>query len=137
MRHYFLYFFISFVFFMQCTTVDFIPEPDHRPTYPEYSKKSWEDVEVVFSRPNKRINIQGRIKVRDFENSGKINHYINFIKKDMFRRKMDGVWIKQTKQDSVEDSIFQTMDSRGNITHAHTSEKQVKLWTGYAYRDRE
>lgn len=133
----FIKFFPILIFFMQCTTVDFIPDSDYNPKYPNYNKKDWEEVEIHFARPDKRISIQGQIKIRDFENSGTLQHYVNYIKKDMFAKKMDGVWIKQSKVQSVQDSIFQTMDSRGNITHSHEAETDMKIWTGYAFRDRK
>lgn len=124
------------VFLTQCTTVDFIPESDHRPENPNYEKKSWEEVEVTFSRPDKRIDIQGAVHVRDYEGSGRIQDYLVSLKRDMFRRKMDGVWFSQSKIQSMRDTVIQTMDARGNVTHAFESESQIRIWKGYAYRDR-
>lgn len=121
---------------MQCTTVDFIPDSDYSPHNPDYSKEHWSEVEIYFTRPPKRFIIQGEVKIRDFENSGKFSSYINYLKKDMYSKKMDGVWVKTTKVESVQDQIFQTMDSRGNVTHSYEAETQVKIWKGYAYRDR-
>lgn len=119
-----------------CTTIDFIPESDFQSKYDSYTKKNWEEVEIHFTRPDKRIDIQGTIQVRDFEGSGRVQDYIKSIKQEMYRRKMDGVWIHQTKVQSINDTIFQTMDTRGNITHSYQSQTDVKFWKGVAFRDR-
>ncbi|MCC5815897.1 MAG: hypothetical protein JJT78_14175 [Leptospira sp.] len=137
MKNSFRFFCFSLMLFMmQCTTVDFIPDSDYTPNNPNYSKNNWQEVEIYFTRPPKRFTIQGEVKVRDFENSGRISDYLNYIKKDMYAKKMDGVWMKSAKVENVQDQIFQTMDSRGNVTHSYESETQVKIWRGYAYRDK-
>jgi hypothetical protein len=123
-------------FAISCTTIDFIPEYDYSSSHPTYSKKSWEEVEIHYSRPDRRINIQGTVKIKDFEGTGRLQDYETYIKKEMFRRKMDGVWIEKMRLQSIHDPLVQTMDTRGNVTHTYESESVLRSWTGYAFRDR-
>jgi hypothetical protein len=116
------------------TTVDFIPEPDYSPEYAKYQKKSWEEVEIHTSRPSQPIRILGIISVRDFEDTGRFKDYSRGIKKDMFQKKMDGVWVDTNKLESVDDTVFTTMDSRDRVTHSYEGKRQILIWKGYAFR---
>ncbi len=125
------------LFLSFCTSVDFIPDSDFSQEYPEYSKKRWEEVEIYFQRPEKRIFIQGEIQIRDFADSGKIQDYLQSLKKEMFRKKIDGVWIQGGYQiHSIENPTFQTSDSRGNTTYSHNSESNLRIWKGIAFREK-
>ncbi|WCL48722.1 hypothetical protein [Leptospira sp. GIMC2001] len=119
-----------------CASIDFIPEHDYQLANPEYKKTSWDEVEIYLSRPDKRINIQGLIKVKDFDGTGRFQDYHSYLKKEMFRKKMDGVWMDTIKFSSVDDAIFQTMDQRGNVTHSYAGESKIKVWQGYAFRNK-
>lgn len=127
--------FICVSLYFNCnTTVDFIPDADYHKEFENYSKKSWEEVEIHLSRPDQRFLIVGTIAVRDFEGTGKLKDYSRNIKKEMFDKKMDGIWISTNKLESVDDAIFTTMDSRGKTTHSYESERIIKIWKGYAFR---
>lgn len=128
------YFFVTSLVLFQCSSIDFIPEPDYTNSFPGYQKNSWEEVEILFSRPNRRFRIYGEIIVRDFQNTGTLSYYQTELKKELYRRKMDGVYIKNQNSLQIYEPIFQTMDSRGNITHTHESSKSMKVWKGYAFR---
>ncbi|MCZ8239139.1 MAG: hypothetical protein O9346_14665 [Leptospiraceae bacterium] len=130
--------FICVSLYFNCnTTVDFIPDADYRKDHEEYSKKSWQEVEILLSRPDRRFLIVGTVAIRDFEGTGTLKDYTKNIKKEMFEKKMDGVWISSNKVESVDDTIFTTMDTRGKTTHAYESERQIKIWKGYAFRYRK
>jgi hypothetical protein len=116
------------------TTVDFIPETDYTPEYEKYQKKTWEDVEIHTSRPTNPIRILGIISIRDFEDTGKFKDYSRGVKKEMFQKKMDGVWVDTNKLESVDETIFTTMDSRDRVTHSYEGKKQMLIWKGYAFR---
>jgi len=123
--------FALFFFFFQCRSVEFIPEPDYSSFDPRYPKKSWEEVEIRRTRPEAPFQILGEIRYKSYESSGLSEPA---IKQELFRKKLDGVWIVSKSQETQDGLGFETMDSRGNVTNSYKSKDEIPVWRGFAYR---
>lgn len=118
---------------LHCSTVDFIPEPEYTAYNSQYKKKSWEDVEVWRGRPNRSFNILGEIVIRnESEKPWEILEIA--VKKEMWDRKMDGIWLVDKKQQKVDGFSLETMDTRGHTTSNYNSENTMRVWQGFAFR---
>lgn len=119
--------------FIGCSAIDFIPEPEYTVHHARYKKKHWEEVELVRERPKQPFQILGDIVVRNPE-SLPLDAFATSIKKDLFERKMDGVWIVEKNTSVIDNLSVETLDSRGKQTNAYRSKSTVPFWKGFAYR---
>ncbi|BDA77877.1 hypothetical protein LPTSP3_g08070 [Leptospira kobayashii] len=129
----FKHFVLLLSLFSCSTTLEFIPEPEYTLHYSRYKKASWEEVEILQERPEKSFQILGEVVLRN-QNEASWDDVKSYLKKAMWERKMDGVWIVSRKKHSVEALSFQTMDARGHTTHAYEYQDQVPIFRGYAFR---
>ncbi|MCW7493382.1 hypothetical protein ND861_12110 [Leptospira sp. 2 VSF19] len=121
------------LFVVGCSTVDFIPEPDFRPNDSRYKVKSWEEVEILRERPKRLFKIVGEVVVRNTEDLT-WDDYEPRVKKDLFRRKIDGVWMTEKNQNTVDSVTVETMDQKGRSTNSYLQKSNLPFWKGYAYR---
>ncbi|MCG6149771.1 hypothetical protein EHQ96_12305 [Leptospira levettii] len=123
------------VVFLGCSSVDFIPEPDFRPNDHRYKVSSWQDVEILRERPKKLFKIVGEVIIRNTEDLT-WEEYEPRLKKDMYARKIDGVWMTEKNQTSIDTLSVQTMDQKGRTTHSYLQQSNLPYWKGYAFRYR-
>ncbi|MGV3664492.1 MAG: hypothetical protein ACO1NV_00070 [Leptospira bouyouniensis] len=123
--------FYSFLF--GCSSVDFIPEPDFRPNDHRYRVQSWQDVEILRERPKKLFKIVGEIIIRNTEDLT-WEEYEPRLKKEMFQRKIDGVWMTEKNQSTIDNLSVHTMDQKGRTTNSFLQQSNLPYWKGYAFR---
>jgi hypothetical protein len=116
-----------------CSSVEFIPEPEYTTYYTNYRKKSWEQVETLRERPGRPFLILGEVVVRNQAEEPWEVIEIS-LKKEMWERKMDGVWLVEKKQQKVDGFSLETMDNRGHTTSSYNDENNMRVWRGYAFR---
>ncbi|TGN21085.1 hypothetical protein [Leptospira idonii] len=125
--------FAVFLAFISCSTIEFIPEPEYTAYRAGYRKANWEEIEILRERPRKPFQIMGEIVIRNQSEAPWEELEIS-LKKEMWEKKMDGVWMIQKKQQSVDALSFETMDNRGHTTHSYKHQSNLPVWTGYAFR---
>ncbi|MDZ4727341.1 MAG: hypothetical protein SH817_14380 [Leptospira sp.] len=116
-----------------CSTVEFIPEPEYTSYHSNYKKTSWEEVEVFRARPPKPFQIMGEIIIRN-QGEQSWSELTNSLKKEMWERKMDGVWMIEKKNQKVDGFSLETMDNRGHTTSSYKDESNLPIWKGFAFR---
>ncbi|MCZ8155963.1 MAG: hypothetical protein O9264_07580 [Leptospira sp.] len=120
-------------FLTGCSSIDFIPEPDYSLANPNFRRKTWQEVEVMRERPIRPFSIMGEVIIRNEAELPWEQIEIS-LKKDLFDRKMDGVWMVKKKRDRIDGLSLETMDSRGHTTSNYQSENTIPIWYGYAFR---
>ncbi|MCZ8342188.1 MAG: hypothetical protein O9301_04085 [Leptospira sp.] len=119
--------------FIGCSSIDFIPEPEYTRYHSRYQKKDWEEIEILRERPTKPFQILGDIVIRNPEGLP-FSDFVPSIKKDLFERKLDGVWMVEKRTSVVDNMSVHTMDSRGRSTNTYESRSTVPVWKGFAFR---
>ncbi|ABZ95006.1 hypothetical protein EHQ92_17310 [Leptospira biflexa] len=122
-----------FLILFGCSSVDFIPEPDFRPNDHRYKVSSWQEVEIHRERPKKLFKIVGEIIIRNTEDLT-WEDYEPRLKKEMFRRKIDGVWMTEKNQTTIDNVSVHTMDQKGRTTNSYLQQSNLPYWKGYAFR---
>lgn len=117
--------------FFSCTSIEFIPDSDYTAYYSRYSLQSWEEVEIRKERPTRPFQIVGEVVLKDFEES-EISE--ESIKKEMFRKKIDGIWFTGKKSLTWDGMNFETLDSRGNVSNSYATKHVVPIQKGFAFR---
>ncbi|MDF3818905.1 hypothetical protein P3G55_03280 [Leptospira sp. 96542] len=118
-----------------CSTLEFIPEPEYSPHYANYRKKTWEEVEIKRERPSQNFQIMAEVVIRNAQGSS-WEELEPAIKRELFQRKMDGIWITEKKQTLVDSMSYETMDTRGHTTNSYKQKSVLPFWKGYAYRNK-
>ncbi|GBF50713.1 putative lipoprotein [Leptospira ryugenii] len=126
---------LAVFFLVGCSTVDFIPDPDFRQNYPKYQKKTWEEVELQYVRPNKPFVVMGEIIVRN-QNGQSWRELESSVKRELWERKLDGAWMTEKRSQKVDGFNLETQDSRGHTTNSYKDEMNLLIWKGIAYRYR-
>ncbi|XDD42044.1 hypothetical protein AB3N58_12140 [Leptospira sp. WS60.C2] len=124
---------LCFTIVSACSSVDFIPEPDFRPNDHRYRVQTWQEVEIVRERPKKLFKIVGEVIIRNTEDLA-WEDYEPRLKRDMFARKIDGVWMTEKSQTTVDNLSVHTMDQKGRTTNSYLQQSNLPYWKGYAYR---
>lgn len=84
-------------------------------------------------RPIRPFSIMGEVIIRNEAELAWEQIEIS-LKKDLFDRRMDGVWMVKKKRDRIDGFSLETMDSRGHTTSNYQSENTIPIWHGYAFR---
>ncbi|TGL62127.1 hypothetical protein EHQ58_02675 [Leptospira ognonensis] len=125
--------FALILFLFSCSSVEFIPEPEYTVYHSNFRKKSWEEVEILRERPTKPFQILGEIKVRN-QSEEPWQNVENLLKKEMWEKKMDGVWLTERNHQKVDGFSLETADSRGHTTSSYSDQNTMRVWKGYAFR---
>lgn len=120
--------------FYSCSTVEFIPNAEYKSDYKKYSKKKWNDVEIVFQKPVKPIEIMGSIVIRNFNGDLNSKYYKNKLKKKLFEKKLDGVWIISGKITDVTPLVIQTQNADGLPLAYYEANNEMGKIKGYPFR---
>ncbi|MCB1191062.1 MAG: hypothetical protein H7A23_10670 [Leptospiraceae bacterium] len=126
--------FFFLLLFCSCSTVEFIPNSNYSPEFKKYKKKDWSEVEVIFDKPQKPVEILGTIVIRNFNGDLNSKNYQNTLKKELFKNKMDGVWIHSGKITEVEPFVFQTQNQDGLTLAYYKANKEIGKIIGIPYR---
>ncbi|WP_232298458.1 hypothetical protein [Leptospira licerasiae] len=101
-------------------------------------KPGWEQIEIL-KHPPKRRNYKtyGRVIVRNFGDGRIEKFYYEKIKKELFDRGMDGMYLANIGTVPVPPTIFQTGTTEGYTTSMAEIAKDAKVLEGVAFRYRE
>lgn len=133
---------ISLLFFLigilNCaSSVDFIPDPDFSEENPHYTKTKMEEVEIVTERPIRDFKMVGTVIFRNFVSPNDMKSELYALQKEMYRLKIDGVWIYKKTLETVPPLIINTQNHEGmTVAYTETNKEMGKL-TGYPYRYRK
>ncbi|PJZ49821.1 hypothetical protein CH362_05700 [Leptospira saintgironsiae] len=121
-----------------CFSVEFIQEGVQKETVLASHKPGWEQIEIL-KQPPKRRNYKtyGRVIVRNFGDGRIEKFYYEKIKKELFDRGMDGMYLANVGMVPVPPTIFQTGTTEGYTTSMAEIVKDAKVIEGVAFRYRE
>ncbi|TGL59011.1 hypothetical protein [Leptospira sarikeiensis] len=124
--------------FLSCFSVEFVPEGIQKEAVLFSHKASWEQIEIL-KHPPKRRNYKtyGRLIVRNFGDGRIEKFYYEKIKKELYDRGMDGMYLANVGLVSVPPTIFQTGTTEGYTTSMAEIAKDAKVLEGVAFRYRE
>lgn len=119
------------------TSIDFIADPDFSEENPIYSKQSPEEVEILTERPKRDFKMVGTVIFRNFVSPTDMKSELSVLQKEMFKLKIDGVWVYKKSLESIPPLIIHTQNQHG-MTVAYTeTNKEVGKLTGYTFRYRK
>ena len=119
------------------SSVDFIPDPDFTEENPHYTKTKAEEVEILAERPIRDFKMVGTVIFRNFVSPMDMQSELHALQREMFRLKIDGVWIYKKTLETVPPLLINTQNQEG-MTVAYTeSHKEMGKLTGYPYRYRK
>lgn len=123
---------------VSCFSVEFIQEGSQKETVLVSHKPRWEQIEIL-KHPPKRRNYKtyGRLIVRNFGDGRIEKFYYEKIKKELFDRGMDGMYLANVGLVPVPPTIFQTGTTEGYTTNMAEIAKDAKVLEGVAFRYRE
>ncbi|PJZ24235.1 hypothetical protein CH352_15825 [Leptospira hartskeerlii] len=129
---------LSCLTLVSCFSVEFIQEGTQKETVLVSHKPGWEQIEIL-KHPPKRRNYKtyGRIIVRNFGDGRIEKFYYEKIKKELFDRGMDGMYLANVGLVPVPPTIFQTGTTEGYTTSMAEIGKDAKVLEGVAFRYRE
>lgn len=129
---------VSCLILVSCFSVEFIQEGSQKETVLISHKPGWEQIEIL-KHPPKRRNYKtyGRLIIRNF-GDGKIEKfYYEKIKKELFDRGMDGMYLANVGLVPIPPTIFQTGSAEGYTSNMAEFAKDAKVLEGVAFRYRE
>ncbi|WP_243401979.1 hypothetical protein [Leptospira haakeii] len=123
---------------VSCFSVEFIQEGIQKETVLISHKPNWDQIEIL-KHPPKRRNYKtyGRVIVRNFGDGRIEKFYYEKIKKELFDRGMDGMYLANVGLVPVPPTIFQTGTTEGYTTSMAEIAKDAKVLEGVAFRYRE
>lgn len=122
------------LFTFRCSsTVEFLPEPNFRSDYPNYAKKSFQEIEILYHKPQRPFIICGQILVRDFQD-GDLEKSKKLLQQESFERKLDGVWILNSKREEIPPTIIVSKNQNGMILSYQELGKEVAKIQGLGFR---
>ncbi|TGL32621.1 hypothetical protein EHQ52_15175 [Leptospira koniambonensis] len=129
---------LSCLTLVSCFSVEFIQEGSQKETVLISHKPGWEQIEIL-KHPPKRRNYKtyGRVIVRNFGDGRIEKFYYEKIKKELFDRGMDGMYLANVGLVPVPPTIFQTGTTEGYTTSMAEIAKDAKVIEGVAFRYRE
>ncbi len=124
--------------FVSCFSVEFVPEAGQKEETLVSHKKTWEQIEILKHSPKKKnYAIFGRMIVRNF-GEGKIEKfYYDQIKKELFEKGMDGMYVVNTGTVAIPPTIFQAGSAEGYSSNIAEISKDARVIEGIAFRYRE
>lgn len=118
--------FIFLFHILSCSsTVEFLPEPNFHSNYPSYSKKNFKEVEITYHKPQRPFVICGQIFVRDFQGDNDPERIIKLLQQESLERKLDGVWILNSKKEDIPPTIILGKNQKGMILSYQEIGKEV------------
>jgi hypothetical protein len=125
-----------FFFFLNCsTTIEFVPDTDFVNSNNFYTKKSFKEVEIYHNKPNFQIRTEGIVKIRDFSQNINWEYLSMKIQKELYDRKLDGLYFEGKKQNfEVESVIFTAENSAGLLVSYHRQSQEIGYIIGIAFR---
>ena len=129
---------LFFLGLLNCgTSIDFIADPDFSEENASYSKQNFEEVEILIERPRRDFKMVGTVIFRNFVSPTDMKSELSALQKEMFRLKIDGVWVYKKTLESIPPFIINTQNYEG-MTVAYTeTNKEVGKLTGYPFRYRK
>ncbi|EID99875.1 hypothetical protein LEP1GSC185_2483 [Leptospira licerasiae serovar Varillal str. VAR 010] len=129
---------LSCLTLVSCFSVEFVQEGSQKETVLVSHKPGWEQIEIL-KHPPKRRNYKtyGRVIVRNFGDGRIEKFYYEKIKKELFDRGMDGMYLANIGTVPVPPTIFQTGTTEGYTTSMAEIAKDAKVLEGVAFRYRE
>ncbi|HMW07814.1 MAG TPA: hypothetical protein PK079_14950 [Leptospiraceae bacterium] len=119
------------------SSVDFQPDSDFTEENPIYSKQKPEEVEIVAERPVRDFKMVGTVIFRNFVDPIDMKSELYTLQMEMFRRKIDGVWIYKKTLETIPPLIINTQNGEG-MTVAYTeANREMGKLVGYPYRYRK
>lgn len=124
--------------FFSCFSIEFIPESGSKETVLVSHKKSWEQIEILKNSPKKKnYRVFGKLIIRNF-GDGKIEKfYYDKIKKELFDKGMDGMYMYNSGLVAIPPTIFQTGSAEGYSYNMAEIAKDAKVIEAIAFRYRD
>ncbi|TGK05254.1 hypothetical protein EHQ53_16560 [Leptospira langatensis] len=123
-----------------CFSVEFVADGVPKPGVIRSHRKSWEEVEILKQAPRKRsYKTYGKVVIRNFADGKITKFYMEKIKRELFDRGMDGMYLTNTAVVPIPPTIFQTGSAEGYTTNMSEIARDAKVLeaNAFRYRDRE
>ena len=128
---------IILLIFSCATSVDFIPDPDFSLENPYYYKISPDEVEIISERPKRDFQLVGTVIFRNFVSPTDMKSELATLQNEMYKLKIDGVWIFKKSLETIPPLIVNTKNQDGmTVAYTETNKEMGKL-TGYPFRYRK
>lgn len=121
-----------------CFSIEFIPEaPSQEETLISH-KKNWEQIEILKNSPKKKnYRVFGKLIIRNF-GEGKIEkYYYDKIKKELFDKGMDGMYVINSGMVPIPPTIFQAGSAEGYSYNMAEIAKDARVIEAMAFRYRD
>ncbi|TGK00936.1 hypothetical protein EHO59_13535 [Leptospira semungkisensis] len=124
--------------FSSCFSVEFVADGAPKPGILLSHRKGWEEVEILKQAPRKRsYKTYGKVIVRNFGDGKITKFYLEKIKKELYERGMDGMYLTNAVIVPVPPTIFQTGTAQGYTTNTSEIARDAKVVEGTAFRFRD
>lgn len=134
---YFSIILLLFLFLNCASSVDFQPDPDFTAENPNYSKTIPDEVEIIADRPIGNFKLVGTVIFRNFANPNDMKSELRALQIEMFKQKIDGVWIFKKTLETIPPWLIKTENAEGvTVAFTETNKEMGKL-VGYPYRYRK
>ncbi|WP_243393416.1 hypothetical protein [Leptospira perolatii] len=121
--------------FLGCFSVEFVVDHAYREELVYSHKSSWEEIEILKEAPKRKpYEVFGRVIIRNFGDGKLTKYYYDQIKKELYDRGMDGMFLSGTGVISISPIIFQTGTPEGYTTNVAEIGKQAKVIEGIGFR---
>jgi hypothetical protein len=117
------------------STIEFLPDTDFTSRNLLYAKTTYKEVEILSTKPTKPYRTQGLVVFRSFSGEESIDRYIIDIQKELFERKIDGVWFDSTltKEEGVP-ILVRAENQQGIIVSFAEANTEIGKKKGIAFR---
>ena len=126
---------LFFIFLQNCaSSIDFLPDPNFNEENPFYKKKTYQEIELIKERPTKEFKYVGMVILRNFISPEKNSEELEVLKKEMFRLKIDGVYIKSNSIEEVAPFVITSKSQDGMLLGYQETNKEMGRVVGYPFR---
>ncbi|EPG74936.1 putative lipoprotein [Leptospira fainei serovar Hurstbridge str. BUT 6] len=129
--------FILFLLY-SCQSVEFIPDIVYREDLIRTHKQSWKEIEILKEAPRRReYEVYGRILIRNFGDGKTDKYYYDQIRKELFDRGMDGMFLAAKGIVSMPPTLFQSGTANGYSANFAELPQEARVLEGIAFRYKE
>ena len=117
------------------STIEFLPDTDFSSRNFQYTKTSYKEVEILIAKPTKPYRMQGLVVFRSFSGEESLDRFLIDIQKELFDRKIDGVWFDSnfTKEEGVP-ILVRAENQQGIIVSFAEANTEIGKKKGIAFR---
>ena len=121
--------FLLLVFNCASFSIEFIENSNYK-NLQKSNFKNWKQIEILKSKPKKKIVVYGHLIIRKFHTS---KHLKSTIQKKIFNKGFDGVWFNEIEKTNVYSTGIE-VKHQNQKTHSYQRKRKLLIIKGNVYK---